>query len=1128
MRTKRFLLSVFGSVSLAIGLVCPGVRAGTFTWDGGGANGYWQTPTNWVSDAAPDSDGSAVLAFAGNARPVNTNNFAADTVFAGINFTNNKTNSLASFTLAGNRIVLGGSLTTTTSSPGTLSDTLALGLLLNAARTVTVNSAHNLTISGAIGETGGPQSLTKTGSGELTLNGANTYSGKTSLTGGRVYFNSISNVGAVASALGAPQTAANGVIDVNVRISYTGGATTSDRVFNFISGYQFDQAGSGALTLTGGLTGSNVTPTFRGNGTFIISGPVALGAGGVTRTDGGTLVLSNPTNGFTGNVTINDGTISVDTFADAGLPSPIGAGTAISIGQPNGTTGRLRYTGTNDVSCNRAITVVAQPKNTNGGIIESATAGKTLTLSGNVGVDLWTNTPTLQLAGAGNGVLSGVLSGGMRVTMNGSGVWALAGANTYTGATTVSSGTLQVNGSTAVTSAVTVASGAALGGTGTVYGAVSLSAGGRLAPGAGGVGTLTLANAGASALTFNGSAVTCEVSAVSGVCDRADIAGTLVLNGANTISLGFPAGSAPAGVYTQLTYAAKSGSGSLALDRAYGNATLAVGDTAAVLTITGGGTAVALTWVGDGSANAWDTTTANWSPLLFENGFPVLFDDTGSATPAVTITPAQVAPALVQVNTSSKSYTLGGAGITGACSLVKSGTSNFTLNSTNAYTGLTAVNAGTLTLNGQLSNSCVSVAWGATLTQAAPGRIGGDAVSVTNTGTMTLAGTNTYGGLTVVGVFGISNINLNVNSPYALGTTAGGTIVNGGTGNVENRLTIGDNVTVTGETLTLNPASAGRAGLRFSTGGTGTWDGDIVIANVNGPAYIGSDTTGTLVIGGSDADTISAASGNLSVRGTGTVVVNSRISLGALTLNRDDAGTLVINSTSNSFGAVNVVHGTLQLGVSDALPGTVVLTVGKASAVNNNATVDLNGKSQRVARLIEQHQAGTTGTQRIVSADPATLIVSNDVDNTFGTAGSSIEGAVSLVKAGTNTLTLTGTNTTSGSFIVSNGTLVVSATGMLGNSTNIVVAAGTLTLQNSACISNAAALWIAGGGGAKVNIASNVNEVVDSLYIAGKQRRATTYGAPGSGAAFVSETYFAGGGLLTVLRGSGGLLFLLN
>ncbi len=57
----------------------------------------------------------------------------------------------------------------------------------------------------------------------------------------------------------------------------------------------------------------------------------------------------------------------------------------------------------------------------------------------------------------------------------------LSGTNTYTGATSVSAGTLLVNGSLAADSAVSVASGAILGGSGSIAGSVSVL--GTLSPG---------------------------------------------------------------------------------------------------------------------------------------------------------------------------------------------------------------------------------------------------------------------------------------------------------------------------------------------------------------------------------------------------------------------------------------------------------------------------------------------------------------------------------------------------------------------------------------------------------------------------------------------------------------------
>ncbi|MBQ9693662.1 MAG: autotransporter-associated beta strand repeat-containing protein [Kiritimatiellae bacterium] len=61
------------------------------------------------------------------------------------------------------------------------------------------------------------------------------------------------------------------------------------------------------------------------------------------------------------------------------------------------------------------------------------------------------------------------------VTKTGAGVLQLTGVNTYAGATTVSSGRLEIDGS--VTSAVTVANGASVGGTGTITGDLTLNDG---------------------------------------------------------------------------------------------------------------------------------------------------------------------------------------------------------------------------------------------------------------------------------------------------------------------------------------------------------------------------------------------------------------------------------------------------------------------------------------------------------------------------------------------------------------------------------------------------------------------------------------------------------------------------
>jgi autotransporter-associated beta strand protein len=1095
---KKAIVSLI-AVSMALA-----VQAVTFTWDGGGTDGFWLTDANWLTDAKPASDGTATLAFSGNTRNAATNSFDADTVFTGISFPNNNTAGMtAGFTLSGNRLTLGGNIATTvptTGLPVTITDTISLNMVFSRTNTLTVNqagslatlAAHNLTVSGVISESGGTMGLIKTGAGTLTLSGANTYSGKTTISAGSVNFYSIGNVGGGASSFGAPATVADGAIDLAANIDYKGPAATSDRVLNLIGGATFRNNGTGALTLNGGITGVNQTVTFRGGQTITENGLIATGSGQVNRTDGGTVILTNPNNSFAGSVSISDGYISVDTISNAGTPSALGQGGSISFGQLTvATTGKLRFTGASGGSCSRSLNINTQ-NGTYGGLVENTVAGQTLTMSGNVGVS-GTGVASLWLAGAGNGEMSGVISERVRVVKIDAGTWTLSGANTYTGATTVTTGTLLVNGSTAAASAVTVAAAGTLGGTGTVNGVVSLTAGARLAPGNNGIGTLTLANAGVSALTLNGNTITSEVSDIAGTCDTITIAGTLVLNGANMFVLAFPAGSASAGTYTLMAYAARSGGGSLALDRPYPNATLSVGDTNVTLTVTGGGTTAApLVWQGGLEANAWDTTTANWLPITYADNNVVLFDDTGSASPAVNITPDAVAPYSVTVNTSSKTYTIGGAGITGIGGLTKSGTTALTLNGTNTYTGATTVNLGSLVLgSGLLDGSSITVATNATLSQSSGNVIAGANVTLALRGNSTLSGTNTYGGATTVGFSGMPNLSLTVNNNQALGTSAGGVTVFGGDNSLLSRLYLGKGVTVTNETLTLNGTS-GRAGLSYNqASGTGTWAGNISCFNM---AYIESLTPGGTLTIGADGTTVvtNAAACSVSMRGNGDIALNSRVAIGTgNTLLRNDSGTFLINSTNNVWGDTGLSEGTIRLNVSDGLPVTTTLTIGKSDK-KALCVVDLNGHNQTIRGLVDVHYAGagdTTGTQRILSATPATLTISNDTARTFGKTNSVIEGAVSLVKMGAGTLTLTGTNTTYGSFIVNSGTLVVSATGAFGvNSTNVIVNAGTLTLSNSVAIADTATVRIANGGAAKLNLASGVRIEGECIIFADRDR----------------------------------------
>ncbi len=115
-----------------------------------------------------------------------------------------------------------------------------------------------------------------------------------------------------------------------------------------------------------------------------------------------------------------------------------------------------------------------------------------------------TNAATLQIdtdvatSYSSSTTLTNGTGGTLALLKSGLGTQTLSGTNTYTGATTVSAGTLLINGSTASGSAVSVTGGSAasavLGGTGTIGGSISFTTatGGILAVGgAGTIGNLT-------------------------------------------------------------------------------------------------------------------------------------------------------------------------------------------------------------------------------------------------------------------------------------------------------------------------------------------------------------------------------------------------------------------------------------------------------------------------------------------------------------------------------------------------------------------------------------------------------------------------------------------------------------
>ena len=547
------------NVIFLICLLSLGARAQTvYTWDGGGTDNNWMTAANWNPDGTPTTGSSSAFTFSGVTRTAAVNNFVDTSYCAGITLNNdNSTGKTAAFTLSGNRIYMsstyGPFVRTTTPISGTLTDTISLTLEpAGGTLTFTIGASsdtvyHNLNFTGSIR---GGRPVAKAGAGTLTLSGLNRYSGKTTVSVGTLSFNSILNVSGGYSALGAPATVANGTIDLAgaTVFKYTGTGHSSDRVINLTgNNVTIRNDGSGVLTLTGGIiAGGARNLIVRGGGDVTINGAIVSQTRDLTFLDGGTLTLSNAGNTFTGYLIVASGIVDINSIANRSTASAAGQGSLIKLGTPGGGIGNLRFSGVGGGSSDKDIQVDGNSA-TAGGRLESSVAGQTLTLSG--AVSQGGTQSRLYLQGAGEGVLSGVVSGRLHIEKAGGGTWTLSNAeNTYTGNTWVSEGRLVVDAAGAVSNSplISVAAGATcdvssvagftvgaaqtLAGNGTMVGDVILR-GTLAAGGTNAVGTLWATN-----FIFAANSVV-EVDCVDGEADILQLSGGVTAEANVTINL---------------------------------------------------------------------------------------------------------------------------------------------------------------------------------------------------------------------------------------------------------------------------------------------------------------------------------------------------------------------------------------------------------------------------------------------------------------------------------------------------------------------------------------------------------------------------------------------------------------
>lgn len=388
----------------------------------------------------------------------------------------------------------------------------------------------------------------------------------------------------------------------------------------------------------------------------------------------------------------------------------------------------------------------------------------------------------------------------------------------------------------------------------------------------------------------------------------------------------------------------------------------------------------------------------------------------------------------------------------GNTSIVTLSSSTLNLNNFNDTIGSLVMTAGgivtgtgTLTLNGDVNvnpsavDSIISgnlslgpatrifdVENGATLQLMAviSGGVGAGLIK-TNRGELLLYGTNTYTGTTVVEGLGL----LTVAHAHALGDSAAGTILNGGT----LKLT---GVAVTNETLTADGGS-------LSGEGVSSWSGNITL-NTN--LSVGITTGDTLTLSGA-------------ISGSGDFVKNG-------------VGTVRFSGTSNNTytGTTWVNFGTLELfktgGGVTAVPGTLI--------VGN----DGGGPSSDVVRLLLSNEIANTS---LVTVNSSGLLDLNNFSDTVDILN--IKGGA--ITTGSGTLTLAGLGGLSA--LASTNIATIAGNLALGPSVSLSIEDGSATpdLDISAAISGGGSTFIKGGpgelrfSGSSSNSYSGITTVVD-------------------------------------------------